>query len=68
MGAKNLTSEDVVSGLISQNGILSPISKELYITKPKRNLGDFLAEIETSTKLAEKKSRYSFIQEGLWKV
>ncbi|MCQ2753556.1 MAG: hypothetical protein MJ231_00740 [bacterium] len=65
---KELTSEEVVTGLISSGEILSPVNKNVYISNPKHNLGDFLANIKNSTIEPEKKSRYSFIKEGLWKV
>ena len=65
---KELTSEEVVTGLISSGEILNPVDKGVYISNPKRNLGDFLANLENLTTEPEKKSRYTFITEGLWKV
>lgn len=66
-----LTSEEIVTNLLSSHEILKKSKENFYITSP-ANLGDYLNNLpkpkETSPEPPEKfDSRYTFIKNGDWK-
>ena len=71
-----LTAEEVVTKLLTSNQILKPTKKNLYISNPVSNLGEFLINNPEENSLEDfvieilkeppENERYSFIK-GSWK-
>lgn len=64
--AAELTSEEIVTKLLTSNEILKPKDKNFYMSKPKSGtLGDFLLEFPLKRKIPDVKPieelRYRFI-------
>ena len=56
----DLTSEEIVTRLLTSNEILNPNRKTQYISNPGINLGEFLDNIKEETQTINK-GKYTFI-------
>lgn len=66
--SSELTSEEIVTKLLTSNEIIKDDNKkELYISNPSSNLGNFLEKI-TDIEEPQPYSRYNFIKLGGWVV
>ena len=66
---KELTSEEIVTKLLTSNEIIKNTNKtNFYMTNPVSNLGDFLEKIVDEEIEDNKNSKYSFIKLGGWVV
>lgn len=67
--ATELTQEQIVTNLLTSNQILKTLDKSFNNPDKNYNLGDFLSNIpkEDIENTPVKNSKYTFIQDNLWK-
>jgi hypothetical protein len=68
----DLTTEEIVTRLLNSKEILTPKTKDFYVSTDS-NLGDYLKKISKTKKSKEpsnklKDSKYSFINSELWNL